>query len=220
MKTSQYNYQTITCETSSALSFFVFFCLFFVFFFLFKKLQNIPLFHLDGGGRSLAVAIGLVSLGIELEEEHQEGANDTAAPNVTNNGARAGSSENPGIVHPDVVAHLVGNKLDNLQLGEVSLPPERIAGRLDHVKVVHEDMHQGVCDNANPLRRKLVVHRDPAEQQGDNVVVVVEEDQGFLQITEKIRAQRSDVCTTWFSVLVPWTIGTTRNNAYDQSPCE
>jgi hypothetical protein len=73
-----------------------------------------------------------------------------------------------------------GDELDDLQLGEVLLPPGRHAKGRDEIVVVHGDVHESVKDASDPLNRDVQMQTPPNEQECRGVVVDVKEDQLFL----------------------------------------
>ena len=130
-----------------------------------------------------SLGLGIVGNTVKVDEEQEIAGEKSAAKESSTLGTGAlADVRSPGEVGvgkvgvgAEVDESEVKNELDDLECGEVLLPPDANTGSGAHVVVVHEDMDCQVQGDRDPGNRGVSSKLDKAENHGHRVVEVVQE---------------------------------------------
>mmetsp|Transcript_34433 Transcript_34433/g.89128 ORF Transcript_34433/g.89128 Transcript_34433/m.89128 type:complete len:196 (-) Transcript_34433:474-1061(-) len=137
-------------------------------------LQTSACCHLNG--------LLFVCLPVKVNEEEKEGNDNEHSELVRiriEGGARPGGDK-VCVVHRIHLNENGEDELDNLEGGDVFLPPHLDLRSRGSVVVVHEDVNARVEQLAAPLHWHLAFKAHPYQDHGDSVVVYVKEDKLLL----------------------------------------
>lgn len=130
-----------------------------------------------------SLGLGVVGKAVEVDEEQEVTGEETAAKESSTLGT--GALANVGEVGPVGVGKVgvgaevdeseVEDELDDLEGGQVLLPPDADTGSRAHVVVVHQDVDGQVEGDGDPGDGGVATELDEAEDHGHRVVEVVQE---------------------------------------------
>lgn len=130
-----------------------------------------------------SLGLGVVGKAVEVNEEQEVAGEETAAKESSTLGTSALAdvrevgpvSEGKVGVGAEVDESEVEDELDDLEGGQVLLPPDADTGGRAHVVVVHQDVDGQVKGNGDPGDGGVATELDEAEDHGHRVVEVVQE---------------------------------------------
>jgi len=118
-------------------------------------------------------------LAVEVHEEEQEGNTRKVGQNPRIKFSTAGNTHHVDYNEGNGRAH-VDHELQNLQGGQILLPPRTLTEGIDGEVIIHNNVHCSVVEGGDPTHVDASMNRHPGDGNDDRVVEEMEHSQLFL----------------------------------------